>query len=120
LRLGVVWYLVPDESHNEDGKHTKYLNGSPRFRNCDPELYDGLRDLLTDGHGRLIFDRRRVAIVEGSGLFPFGTVFFSDPLQYRRGALSKDRLSIRADWLARALRATAEADVVFVDPDNGL
>jgi hypothetical protein len=21
LRLGVVWYLFPDESHNTDGKH---------------------------------------------------------------------------------------------------
>ena len=27
LKLGIVWYLVPEESHNEDGKHTKYLNG---------------------------------------------------------------------------------------------
>src|SRR5829696_4979011 len=25
LSLGVVWYLVPNESHNADGKHTSYL-----------------------------------------------------------------------------------------------
>lgn len=24
-KLGIVWYLYPDESHNEDGKHTAYL-----------------------------------------------------------------------------------------------
>lgn len=26
MRLGVVWHLVPDESHNADGKHVGYLN----------------------------------------------------------------------------------------------
>ena len=25
-RLGVVWYLAPDESHNADGKHVAYLD----------------------------------------------------------------------------------------------
>ena len=35
LRLGVVWYLAPDEDHNLDGKHTPYLD-SPKPR--DREL----------------------------------------------------------------------------------
>ena len=26
LTLGVNCYLAPDEDHNDDGKHTKYLN----------------------------------------------------------------------------------------------
>ena len=26
LTIGVNWYLAPDEDHNDDGKHTKYLN----------------------------------------------------------------------------------------------
>ena len=25
-RLGIAWYLYPNESHNADGKHTAYLN----------------------------------------------------------------------------------------------
>lgn len=32
LSLGVVWYLVPDESHNADGKHIRYLDGSRKER----------------------------------------------------------------------------------------
>jgi len=108
-----------DESHNEGGKHTKYLNGSPRFRNCDPELYDGLRHLLLDDFGKVIPARRRVATVEGSNVLPPGTVFFSDPLR-QDGTPHKDRVSVRTEWLARALRATGQADVVFVDPDNGI
>jgi hypothetical protein len=26
LRLGVNWYLVPDEGHNADGKYVAYLS----------------------------------------------------------------------------------------------
>jgi hypothetical protein len=43
LTLGVIWYLVPDESHNDDGMRTKYLNlnkSDNKFRKCDPHLYD--------------------------------------------------------------------------------
>jgi hypothetical protein len=120
LRLGVFWYLVPDESHNEDGKHTNYLNESRQFRTCDPELYDRLRELLVDERGKLISHRRRVATVEGEGLFPSETEFFSDSIQYQKGTLPENRLLIRSDWMSRALRATAQADLVFVDPDNGI
>jgi hypothetical protein len=120
LKLGVVWYLVPNESHNEDGKHTRYLERSPQFRNCDPELYDNLRQMLLDDRGGVISNRRHLATVEGSGLLPPGTLFFNEPLRYQAGILSKDRMAMRSEWLARALRATANADVVFVDPDNGI
>jgi hypothetical protein len=48
LRLGVVWYLVP-ESHNDDGKHTRYLQvDKGGLGYCDRELYDGLRRLVVD------------------------------------------------------------------------
>src|SRR5271169_1768089 len=83
LSLGVVWYLVENESHNEDGKYTKYLlDDSKKLRCCDSELYDGLRRLLVDDHGDVVPDRRRVATVEGSNLFPSGTSFFSGSLEY--------------------------------------
>ena len=53
LRLAVLWYLVPDESHNKDGRHIDYLEPTPenlaRFRACDPELYDRLGDLVRAG-----------------------------------------------------------------------
>jgi hypothetical protein len=120
LKLGIVWWLVPDEAHNEDGKHTKYLNGSRQFRDCDPELYDELRELLVDDRGKVVSERRRVATVEGSRVFRSGTTFFSEPLQYPNGTFSEDRLLIRTEWLARALLATAQAEAIFVDPDNGI
>ena len=46
LRLGVVWYLTTDETHNNDGRHIGYLEPTPKnlrdFRACDPDLYDTL------------------------------------------------------------------------------
>ena len=48
--VGVVWYLVPDETHNSDGKHVHYLDPSAynqeRYRDCDPTLYDTLREIV--------------------------------------------------------------------------
>ena len=37
LKVGVNWYLVFDEVHNGDGKHTGYLC-NPKFVSCDDEL----------------------------------------------------------------------------------
>src|SRR6266496_441966 len=121
LSLGVVWYLVENESHNKDGKYTKYLlDDSKEFRCCDSELYDGLRHLLVDDHGDVVPDRRSVARVESSNLFPAGTRFFSDFLKYQDVIHFKDRPRVRREWLDRALKATAQADIVFLDPDNGI
>ena len=42
MRMGVIWYLYPDESHNADGKYTGYLDETPAnrasYRACDSEL----------------------------------------------------------------------------------
>lgn len=37
LKVGVNWYLVADEAHNEDGRHIGYLHDS-KFAGCDDEL----------------------------------------------------------------------------------
>jgi hypothetical protein len=120
LRLGVVWYLVPDESHNEDGKHTKYLGSPLRYRECDPELYDGLRHLLLDDCGRLAPGRRCVRSLGDSGLLPTTAVLFGEQLVYPHASRYAARMSIRGEWLAHAMTVTARAEVVFLDPDNGI
>jgi len=65
LSLGVVWYLVPDES--KDGKLTGYLKDSPKnlglYRSCDPGLYDSLRDIVCG-------DRRNVSAIRQEGVLP--------------------------------------------------
>jgi hypothetical protein len=110
LSLGVVWYLVPNEVHNDDGKHTGYLRSHREFRGCDPVLFDELRSLLMADGGNIRPDRRRVSTLQSSAIFPTGTVFFRDILEYSAALAVDNRRCARQDWLARALRCTAEAD----------
>ena len=117
LRLGVVWYLYPDESHNSDGKKTGYLtpgsDNHSRFRDCDPALYDALHQLVSD-------DNRYVTAVRDSGILPNDTTYFESSLSYPRHQPRVERQSTREGWLQDALASTAEADLIFVDPDNGI
>mgnify|MGYP006901767588 FL=1 len=45
-RLGVAWYRYPDESHNDDGRHTGYLARTQEFASLDQELFAHLRDVV--------------------------------------------------------------------------
>jgi hypothetical protein len=121
LSLGVVWYLVPNESHNADGKHVSYLIRSPanlnRYRECDSELYNTLAKIVDDR-------QRSVMSVRQRGVLPAGTAFFEDPLTYvgmpNIGPAALDaRLRHRRRWMERALSQMAGAEVIFLDPDNG-
>ncbi len=121
LKLGVVWYLFPDERHNADGKHIGYLRGGDRdFRDCDEELYAKLRRLLCDENGGMIEGARRIANAESSGLFPQDTVFYSKPLAYPHGLSFPARLALRNEWFEGALASTVAVDLIFLDPDNGI
>jgi hypothetical protein len=117
LRLGVAWYLHPDESHNADGKYTGYLNPTQsnrtRFRACDPDLYDALKLLVDANH-------RNVVGVRESRILPDNTTFHEDELSYARYLARAKRQATRHRWLESALEATVNADLVFVDPDNGI
>ena len=79
LRLGIVWYLYPDETHNSDGKYTGYLTAesakSTALRSCDPELYDCLRRLV-------IGNDRHVIGIRCSGIFPEDTAYYEKTLFY--------------------------------------
>jgi hypothetical protein len=95
LRLGVNWYLTPDDG-GSDGKKTKY---DPK---ADTPLYHFLKDVA--------LKNRDVRTIENSGLLA-NTEFYSKPLT---SAID------RTQWHKNALAALKSADVVFLDPDNGL
>ena len=116
LRLAVLWYLVPDESHTKDGRHIDYLEPTPNnlesFRACDPELYDKLGDLVGAG-------TRAVSAVPEHALLPPQTVYHDASLDYSAVPRAQ-RPALRGRWLASAVEVAGDADVVFLDPDNGL
>ena len=117
LRLGVVWYLHPDESHNSDGKHVGYLEDTPTnhriFRECDPELYETLSELITS-------NQRSISKVRSSGILPQDTRYYEEALFFPRESPRSSRRAMRQEWLRGAVDVATQVDVVFVDPDNGV
>ena len=116
LRLGVLWYRVHDESHNNDGRHTSYLTSDAKqhadLRACDPALASALARLVASG-------QRSIADLERAASLPPGTRFHSTTLDLSDTPVA-DRPSTREDWFTSALTAVQGTDVVFLDPDNGL
>ena len=117
FRLGIVWYLYPDEPHNRDGEYTDYLVGTAAndaaFRVCDRSLYDELSRWVAAGN-------RNITAVRHSDIFPSDTAYYGRSLSYTSGATRSSRQAARASWLRGALEATTEADMIFIDPDNGI
>ncbi|MGA3002634.1 MAG: hypothetical protein ABSE20_12955 [Acetobacteraceae bacterium] len=48
-RLGVAWWLYPDEVHDGNGKHVGYIQRPEQWRHFDPALFNALRHIVTSG-----------------------------------------------------------------------
>ena len=83
LKVGINWYLFPDQGHNKDGKHTAYLvNDTHELRNCDVFLYDFLK--------KSISGKRHISIIENSELLG-STIYYSKSLEVANNAFWKAR-----------------------------
>jgi hypothetical protein len=109
-RLGVAWWLYPDQDHNKDGRHIGYLDQPIKWRNFDPQLFDALAEIVSSG-------QRDVRALEAADILP-GAIFASDVIPVD-GLISRRRQA-REQWFASVQRALHGTDLVFVDPDNGL
>ena len=118
LRLGVLWYRFDGEdtaaAHN--GGHTEYLASKPsrherHLKSCDPDLFDRMLDIVNND--------RTIAAVESHGVLPPDTEFFGTGQDFRRIPL-QERCAKRRNWLETGLRKVVQAELVFLDPDNGL
>lgn len=107
-RVGVAWWLYPDESHNGDGRHTAYLDKPDQWRAFDPEVFDHLARLRASG-------ARTVAALEP--LLP-DAAFARRPMP-TEGAAGQLRHA-RTAWFDEMAEQLASCDLVFLDPDNGL
>lgn len=106
LNAIVVWMLTPDNG-GTDGRKRRYLHEPNIWRRLDPVLYDGLVDLLG---GATSTD---VAVLEKSNLLP-RTSYYSETVP--------DDSADRERWSSdlRRFVSAVGADLVFLDPDNGL
>jgi len=115
LRLGVVWYRTLDEVASRDGEILNYTREDRRneFRDCDPDLYDVLVQLVRAG-------RRSLREVERSGILGPSTRYYARLLSYDAIPGKAERVETRSRWFRGALRTTEGCQVVFLDPDNGV
>jgi len=95
--------LTPPDGRG-DGQRIDYLTNPDAWRARDPLLFDFLRKSLDAG-------QRDVGVFEASSLLP-GAHYFGDLLD--------DNAPCRTAYFVKALRALADADLLFFDPDNGV
>ena len=107
--LGVVWYLFPDEGHNDDGRHISYLSDHDRWRYLEPSLFDALK--------KIVANRRSVQAIETRGVLD--AKFARAPLDMR-SVDAAFRPQFRKNWLLTAKERLRDCDLIFADPDNGL
>ena len=103
VALAVNWYRVSPKKvgKQDDGKFVNYLANPLLYREYDPPLFDTLHKIVK------IEEDRKIERIEQAKIFP--AVFYSDVLD-----------SNRTLWHSRALAHMQDADIVFLDPDNGL
>lgn len=105
MKVGINWYLTrPEEVDREgskDGEKRHHLNGDV-WRNWEPDLFERLRPFEAPS-------RRRIAQVREMGILPDTTLYFPEYVP----------VTDRHRWHHRAKSALADADLIFLDPDNG-
>lgn len=103
LYLAINWYKVNPKGYNkqEDGKYINYLKQANNYRNYDSELFDELYRIVIDENNRNLDEIESIDV---------GATYF----------YSKEINGKRTQWHIQGLESTKNADIVFLDPDNGL
>lgn len=102
----VGWMMTPDDQ-GTDGKKRAYLSQPDKWRGYDPALFDTLAARL----GGPSPEPPNVGMIEQSGLLG-PAVFYP--------AVVPDGARQRGEWFANLVVWARAADLVFLDPDNGL
>jgi len=99
-RLGIAWYYAPGDDGRADGRHLEWRD-EPAWQRFDPYLYAGL----------LALPERSVAALESAAIWPKGALFHREPMPPRL---------VRDVWGTQMRAALDAADIIFLDPDNGM
>ena len=119
LRLGVVWYLRPNDDPKTAGSSIGYLGqvgNNERLGECDCDLWHKLRKLVFN-------DDRFVSRVQTNGILKNDTILPANTLYHDTLLHNQPQQQFRdnpAAWCQRALEKTNGAQFVYVDPDIGI
>ena len=111
FKVGVNWYKTapPDSEKKSDGTYKqqdgRYKTGDipEELKKCDPALTQKLAKIAEDEA------HRSIAALERAKLVP-DAAYYHEPISVAR----------RNEWHQKALQTLSGADLVFLDPDNGL
>jgi hypothetical protein len=115
-RLGIIWYLVPNEAEKKDGRHIDYLENPKVWKQYDPVVFDELKRVVDS-------NRRWVSDIDMKRLFGTKPVCYVTRLKFGPADSEEGRLQRRQDrkqWIAGAVEAVKDCNAIFLDPDNGV
>ncbi len=98
--LGIAWYYAPGDDGRVDGRHLEWRDEAA-WRLLDEELHVGLATL----------PERSIAALEQAAIWPKGVLFHREPMPSRVQ---------RSAWGTHKRNALDDANLVFLDPDNGI
>ena len=114
MRLGIIWYR--NKSKGQYGNEIGYLNPSKynheTYGECDPHLYSELQKLV--GRSMERSEKRRIEDIINSPILRADTQHHETLLPRSGGR------KYREAWLEQAVANTSQADVIFLNPDNGI
>ena len=108
VKIGVNWYLTENDGSN-DGKFTKYLDDG-KLRRYQPEIFDILQTIAGKSE-------KSVGDIQRKNVIP-GALFYDEPMTFRGSPA--DREYERRLWFEESMYELEDAELIFMDPDNGL
>jgi hypothetical protein len=119
VRLGINWfYVTREEKQRGEGRYISYRylsdesKDSRKYAVCFPDLYDKLKAIVNG--------RRSIKEIEKGLILPKETIFYSNPLPLLPQKNPFEREEHRKNWLEESLSRLKSADIIFLDPDNGI
>jgi len=109
IKVGVNWYLTSDDG-TKDGKFTSYLDDESMRWRC-PVVFDALKRIVSK-------PEKSINDVQQSGIIGNTVLFFDDILKIE--GTPTERVARRKSWFSKSLNVLSEAELIFMDPDNGL
>ena len=98
--LGIAWYYAPRDDGRADGRHLEWRDEAA-WRLLDGELHASLA----------VLPERSIAALERAAIWPKGALFHREPMPSRLE---------RSAWGMQKRSALDAANIVFLDPDNGV
>lgn len=107
--IGVNWYLTDDDESN-DGKFKDYLQND-KMRKYDEHVFLKLKEIKNSDTKVTVQD------IQNNEIIP-RAIFYDEMID--SNGTPEERRNSRSLWFKRSLDVLEKADIVFMDPDNGL